>query len=42
MVSALTVIFVAHVDIVDELRVEAQESLGKVGQERRCVQQAKV
>lgn len=32
-----TVVFVRHVNVVDELRVEAEEALGDVGVERRGV-----
>lgn len=38
----LTVVFVTHIDVVDEFGVEPQEPLGEVRVYGRCVEQTKV
>lgn len=40
--DVLAVVLVAHVNVVDELRVEAQQTLGQVSVQRRGIQQAQM
>lgn len=40
--NILAIIFVAHVNVIDELRIEAEKALRQVGVQRRCIQQAQM